>query len=150
MTNQRPFKFRVWDTETKTFLQELAPYYWHVPRSIGLFDDEIIGEANLHDLSSLLSNRGFVIQQFTGLKDSEGKEVWEGDIVCEKMTAEIDFHGDECNLGRVFFAAGTFMIDGDGPLYDHTYSLTPDKLEDYLVVGNIFETPELLQPCSKN
>ena len=86
-----------------------------------------------------------VIQQFTGLTDSTGKEVWEGDIVCEKMTNEIAYQGWECNVGRVFFAAGSFMIDGDGPLYDHTHSLTPDKLEDYLVVGNVFESPDLLK-----
>jgi uncharacterized phage protein (TIGR01671 family) len=86
----------------------------------------------------------FFPQEFTGLTDSEGKEVYEGDIVCEKMTSEISFEGGECNVGRVFFAAGTFMIDGDGSLYDHTYSLIPDRLEDYLVIGNIHQNPELL------
>jgi hypothetical protein len=34
------------------------------------------------------------------------------------------------------------MIDGDGPLYDHTYSLSPEILEDYEVIGNVFENPD--------
>lgn len=89
---------------------------------------------------------GGVIQQYTGLTDSTGKKIFEGDIVCEKITAEMAANGESANIGRVFFAAGTFMIDGDGPLYEHVYSLSPDRLEDYLVIGNIFETPELLKP----
>jgi len=79
-------------------------------------------------------------QQYTGMKDKNGVEVWEGDIVAEK-------HGGgegEATVGVVFFAAGSFMINGDGTLYDHTYSLTPDILEDYIVVGNIFENKDLL------
>lgn len=85
------------------------------------------------------------IQQYTGLKDKNGKEIYEGDILRENLTLEMASDGESANVGRVFFAAGTFMIDGDGSLYEHTYSLTPDILEDYLVVGNVFENPELLK-----
>lgn len=94
---------------------------------------------------SIFQSEDFASCQSTGLTDSTGKKVFEGDIVCEKITPEMAANGDSANVGRVFFAAGTFIIDGDGPLYNHTYSLTPDRLEDYLVIGNIFETPELLK-----
>ena len=81
------------------------------------------------------------VQQFTGMKTKSGKDIYEGDILAEKHNG-----GEgEANIGQVYFAAGTFMINGDGALYEHTYSLTPDILEDYEVVGNIFETPELLK-----
>lgn len=86
-----------------------------------------------------------IVQQYTGLTDSTGKKVFEGDIVCEKITEEMAANGESANISRVFFAAGTFMIDGDGPLYEHVYSLTPDRLEDYLVIGDIFQNPELLK-----
>ena len=86
-----------------------------------------------------------IINQWSGLKDRKGNDVYDSDIVQENMTNEMAFYGDSCNVGRIFFAAGTFMIDGDGPLFDHTYSLTPDILEDYLVVGNVYENPELLK-----
>lgn len=78
------------------------------------------------------------INQWSGLKDRNGKDVYSDDIVQEQLIDGVGF------CGRVYFAAGTFLIDGDGPLFDHTYSLTPDILEDFLVVGNIHETPELL------
>lgn len=138
MMNQRPFKFRVWDTETKTFLQELAPHYWHVPRSIGLYDDEIIGEANLHDLSSLLSNRGFVIQQFTGVFDSTGKEIYEGDIVSGEWYDE-EYHYSRIIKSEVVFNFGAFNISSRN-WFNPSIS----------VIGNIFDDPDLLQLCSKN
>jgi uncharacterized phage protein (TIGR01671 family) len=87
----------------------------------------------------------FVVQQYTGLKDSKGVEIYEGDIVAEKFTEEMAANGDSATVGVVYFAAGTFMIDGDGPLYDRTHSLTPDILEDFIVVGSVFENPELIK-----
>lgn len=83
----------------------------------------------------------WIVEQYTGLKDKNGKEIYEGDIVAKKH----DGSEGEANVGKVFFAAGTFMIDGDGTLYEYTHSLTPDVLEDYIVVGNIHENPELLK-----
>lgn len=127
-------KFRIWDTETKTFLQELAPYYWHVPRSLGNFDEEIFGEANLHDFSSILNNRGFEIQQWTGLIDSQGMEIYEGDI--------LEFLGPEdfsAHYGKVFFEDGMFKATKHGTLFSWRKWIT--------VVGNIFQNPELLEKC---
>ena len=91
--------------------------------------------------ADLFEDDKYIVQQFTGLKDKNGKEIYEGDILAEKHNG-----GDgEANIGQVYFAAGTFMINGDGTLYDHVYSISPDILEDYTVQGNIFENPELLK-----
>lgn len=115
---RRPIKFRVWD---KT-LARYIPY-----NSFLSFD-----------------NPEYVFEQFTGMKDRKGTEVYEGDIVCEQLDAEGAALGYSANLGRVFFSAGSFMINGDGCLYDLTFSVSPETLEDYLVIGNCLENPELL------
>jgi uncharacterized phage protein (TIGR01671 family) len=132
-------KFRVWNKITNSFLSsdEVA---------MDGYGDIIL----LHDYGDwnyYLDKEYYdlVVQYQTGLTDLHGNDVYEGDIVRENYTEDMAFEGDTANIGQVFFAAGTFMIDGGGPMYDYTHSLTPDRLEDYIVIGNIFENPELLK-----
>ena len=117
----REIKFRVWDKHWKKFIDRR------------LF--EFRSDGSLDYNSSMVE-----VQQFTGMKTKSGVEVYEGDILAEKH----DGGEGEANIGVVFFAAGTFMVNGDGALYERTYSSTPDILEDYEVIGNKFENPELL------
>lgn len=136
-------KFRIWDTETKTFLQELAPYYWHVPRSLENFDEEIFGEANLHDFSTILNNRGFEIQQWTGLTDSQGVEIYEGDIV-EQVSHSVfsTTYEKDGKLIPVYPIGWRFEVKY------RRYKMSPFDLSaenDFKVIGNIFQNPELLE-----
>lgn len=86
-----------------------------------------------------------IVSRFTGMKDTRGTPIYEGDILQEIMTEEMAANGDSSTLELVFFVMGTYFIgDLGGPFYDHVYSHSPDILQDYVVVGNKFETPELL------
>ena len=129
--NNRQLKFRVWDKLEKRFIYSDRGYQGHYVLSL---------DGKFHNLQNGSGGEECVVQQFTGIKDGNGNEVWEGDILVEKR----DGSRGEANIGQVFFAAGTFMINGDGTLYDHVHSFSPDILEDYTVEGNIFENPELL------
>jgi uncharacterized phage protein (TIGR01671 family) len=119
----RQLKFRIWDKTEKEFTNVSPSFVYNSQEKAFEF------------CGSLYQRENWVIQQFTGLKDSNGKEIYEGDILVEKHNG-----GEgEANIRQVYFAAGSFMINGDGPLYDYVHSLTPDILEDYTVQGNIFE-----------
>ncbi|MDO3681955.1 YopX family protein [Paenibacillus ehimensis] len=79
------------------------------------------------------------VGQYTGLKDRNGQEIYEGDIVTGKR--ESHWHGGYDKVyAEIKFSDSTlgFMVDGlgGGPLHD---------IQDIEVIGNIYENPELLE-----
>lgn len=71
------------------------------------------------------------VGQYTGLKDKNGKEIYEGDIVQESIDYEI---------GQVVFRQGHYTVDW------HDEDMWHDLLYNYTleIIGNIYENPELL------
>ena len=80
------------------------------------------------------------ICQYTGLKDKNGKKIWENDVVF--VTDEDGCSGrvDTC-IGEIEFYEGLWYINGrvQNGLYDI------DKCFHIEVIGNIFDNPELLK-----
>ena len=136
----RQIKFRVWDKITNRYLQELGIYYWHIPYSLD--GEEITGEANLFGLSELLRHNNFVAQQYTGLTDSKDNPICEGDII------KIDYDTFGNIIGQVLYetdqGAYIFQYKRNGPNQDYI-NLNCDVALQSVIVGNIFENPELLK-----
>jgi uncharacterized phage protein (TIGR01671 family) len=70
------------------------------------------------------------VEQFTGLHDKNGKEIYEGDIL----------QSDGGLVGKVVFDDGTFSCRSKKLLF-----WSASSFEDDLIIGNIHENPELLK-----
>ena len=120
----RTIKFRIFNKKIKSYIDI---------HSSAIMIDE------LNDL-----NDNLIVEQFTGLHDKNGKEIYEGDIltVGENLTCEIiyignnsDDYGDEINCAfhaKVFIHNKLIPLDG--------------YLKKYCeVIGNTYENQELLK-----
>lgn len=127
----RELKFRVWSNEQKTYDYKF-PYNFvgdFYVSSHGViysdFGNTIVPEVR---------QDAFIIEQYTGLKDENGKEIYEGDIVTLNGEWEEIEHTD-CYI--VTFKDGCFRIGDD---YDNEVG---SYLSDWRVIGNIHENFEL-------
>lgn len=72
------------------------------------------------------------IGQYTGLKDKDGTKIFEGDIVTMPS-----YNGGRCK-SVVYFKSGKFAVDGSN------YGFKDIRPKNMLVIGNIYDNPELL------
>lgn len=118
---QDRFKFRFWDTKTENIIT-MNERLMYTGRNFNL------------DLGNMIyTSKRFVTMQSTGLKDKNGKLIYEGDIVKTRDGV----------LNKVFWEneyaqflsqeIGGFEVCSDFMDY-----------EDIEVIGNIYENPELL------
>lgn len=89
------------------------------------------------------------LMQYTGLKDKNGKEIWEGDVV--KWDG---FYVKEAMVTDKFFGTREMQpiqVDKSGvntvEFKDGRFRIESIQLEmcDYEVIGNIYENPELIE-----
>ena len=73
------------------------------------------------------------VGQYTGLTDRNGVKIFEGDIV--------DILTENEEIGVVTYDDGGFMVYADGFCVDFHTNINGTDLE---VIGNIYDTPELL------
>ena len=130
----REIKFRAWDTDKNEYV-----------------------DCSQHTISQLsnqyagLGNR-YIYQQFTGLKDKNGKEIFEGDIVAHNN-----------GVAKIEYRFGDFKLVGvEADKYERVYSTLYHYLIDSTlascannrfdgvttnlgIIGNIHDNPELLE-----
>lgn len=116
----REIKFRAWDKDSKEI--------------ISLFNIDF--EHNIINKGSLWKSLYSVeLMQYTWLKDKNGKEIYEGDILKWKDS-----------LWRLFVYPVTWCDDKSGFILDsENFSLwIYKKYKGFEIIGNVYENPELV------
>ena len=122
----REIKFRAWDKKKRTMLWD---------------DDFVISEGK--PVSVFGGEMDFridgILMQYTGLKDKNGKEIYEGDILRISAAA----NDKESWINPVEFEDGCFIVREAFSTMLFCVGQEACNLE---VIGDIYENPELLNP----
>ena len=122
-------EFRAWTEEGKAMYYDVYPFK----------DDTLLLSYDEIAFDEVPASE-FILMQSTGLKDKNGKEIYEGDIVryecCfESYVEEVIYDDKHCNFGTIDKYEKTFSFDA---------LISDFDVDCFEVIGNIYQNPELL------
>ncbi len=118
----REIKFRAWQKHHRKMLPVKIIDFNRNTITVD-YGEKTIPRFNTFDM------KNFELMQYTGLKDKNGTEIYEGDII---------FRPNE--VGRIEFSEdGSFLIR-----FPHHLARLNATWEPIEVIGNIYDNPELL------
>lgn len=118
----RELKFRVWNKRYSEYIRpdyNIIGYIYPLDGTLGVSSGD---------------QDGHIVEQYTGLKDKNGKKIYEGDIV--------DYNDDGECIGVVEYDAPEFCLNADATNWARMFLKGAPHQR---VIGNIHENPELVK-----
>ena len=146
----REIKFRAWDKVHECYLYDVQ-YAYDTLSGWVKYEDGENADYDEDCFGGFLDNKQYAVEQYTGLKDKNGREIYEGDV----LRIERDDNPNDNYIAPVAWGGP------DYPAFDIPWKYIPNNLyydsnvlatirageseEVMTVIGNIFENPELLE-----
>ncbi|MEE6667661.1 YopX family protein [Pediococcus acidilactici] len=124
-------KFRAWDNRIEAYLYNVQDAYDTLSGHVK-YDDGKDADYDECCFGDFLDNERYGVEQYTGLKDANGKDIYEGDII--EATIQGSIQADKY-LVKNMWDPHVWTEESDS-----YYAVS--KME---VKGNIHENPELLE-----
>lgn len=129
-------RFKIWDKTRNKWLTSNCGQFL-----LNQNGDLVFHQEGLNPLEEVKSVIDYEIVRDTGLKDKNGKEIYEGDIL--QFYNDVDYI-IKPGYAKVVFKDGAFCCKHFK--YGTEYLANMDMSDmDITVVGNIYENPELLE-----
>lgn len=129
----REIKFRIWNDVTRKW------GYLELNKNDNTVGVDFITVSNYPNQISY--------QQFTGLKDKTGREIYEGDIIRYKYIEDTDRQDRDSEIEETLvieFKNGKFGYEKWSNINDIPIYLDHWRCLEFKVIGNICENPELI------
>ena len=135
----REIKFRAWDNNRKSMVSIAEVNLEHDGSGKTVIGRMTYASNEHHTI--VHGENGYLLQ-FTGLKDKNGKEIYEGDIL-SNTTAIVEFDENDVPVPTGEFRTNRRQVEWDA--HWGSWKLTDDiERGELKVIGNIYENPELL------